>query len=408
MGSLGLGRKDEEGMNRTYDPQGNREGTLYDANGNRTCCDLMGMPGYPPQETQADLVYHPGLPAYYQGKGNGATQIGFSKPLKQVFRGQLQEPLVREDLDEIELDSSELVIGADKRLYEPRRGLIDCITPVVVKGTPGHVYVDTIDWDSFPPMGQLAHLFDEFFSKYDREVLMIVGKLRNGSGWLFHVPKQTGSAGLVEWAATDGEMEWFSGLAKWIGTIHVHPGAWCTPSKTDVDDWAEPEKTGLHLIFGRNADYTINGAIAGRTFELEAGSLKGLARIHVEWTTSGRRPLNELLLKPNSIRVHGLGGKKWNKFGNHKQYQSQMPIKGTPHNADNGEQTDFVEWMFNQGGMLKVRPEQLCSMKIVPHNGSYYLVTQAKWLEVQEWANNLVDIPEAKNLTIYPVKGGRM
>jgi len=233
---------------------------------------------------------------------------------------------------------------------------------------------------------------------------MIVGKKRDGSGWLYHIPRQEGSLGLVTWTAPDGEMDWFSRLARWVGTIHIHPGSGCTPSTTDIDDWAEPEKSGLHVIFGRDQSFTVNGAIAGRTFELDEGSLVKVTRTAVEWTTSGRRPLNELLLQPKPVRVvHDSKG--WTHFGNRKQYQSHMPIRGTRHEEDDSR--DFVTWMFDQGGMLKIGQEQLGSMRVVFHQGSYYMVTLAKWLEVQEWAKDLVDIPSAKRLSIYPVKGGR-
>lgn len=389
---------------RTYDSQGNRPGTLYDFNGTRASCEGVSMMGYPSQEVED------GLPDYYRNLGIGTTKSGIglvkSTVFKPLFRGVLQDTLLRPDLDEINLASSDLVLGADKRLYETRRGLIDCLAPVVPKGKPGQVYVNEVDWDSFPPMSQLAYLFDEFFSKYDREVLMIVGKRRDGNGWLFHVPKQTGSAGLVEWSASDGEMAWFSRIARWIGTIHIHPGAWCTPSTTDINDWAEPEKTGLHMIFGRNQDFTINGSIAGRTFELDSGTLNDITREIVQWTTSGRRPLDELLLVPTPIVI---SSKKWSKFGSRPIGAGfeQSNSTNKPLASHTGETSSFVTWMFNQGGMFKVSPEDLGSMKIVPHEGSYYLVTKAKWLEIQSWANNLVDIPVAKNLSIYPVKGGK-
>lgn len=358
--------------------------------------DLTRVAGYPSEATQAD-DWDDCLPYHYQ------ERVGFQSvgTFKQTFHGHLQEALSRDKLDEMTLDGSGLVIGVDKRLYEPRQGLIDCMAPAVVKGEPGSVYVSEVDWDSFPPLEELASLFDQFFSKYTREVLMIVGKKRDGSGWLYHIPKQEGSLGLVTWKSTDGEMDWFSRQARWIGTIHIHPGNDCTPSTTDIDDWAEPEKSGLHVIFGRDQDFTVNGAIAGRTFELNSGSLKGVKRDSVLWTTSGRRPLGELLLQPKPVKVFSY--KKGRTLLGKKE-QKRVSVSETP--ADKSD--DFVTWVFSQGGMLKIGQGQLGSMRIVFHQGSYYLVTLSRWIELQEWAKNLVDIPKAKRLAIYPVKGGNV
>lgn len=386
---------------------------IYDANGNRADghTGLTCVPGYPSRDTQAD-IWNGTLPSHHRKKGNGATHIGFQSVHKPVFRGQLQVAMEREELDEIVLDGSGLVIGVDKRLYEPRRGLIDCLAPVTATGKSGSVYVNQVNWDSFPPLDQLAFLFDEFFSKYDREVLMIVGEKRDGSGWLFHVPKQEGSTGLVTWTASDGEMEWFSGLARWVGTIHVHPGNSCIPSSTDIDDWAEPEKSGLHVIFGRNGDYTINGAIAGKTFELNSGTLKDYVRTLVEWTTSGRRPLNELLLQPKPVKVlwpdkkHEQSKKdRWTHFGN--QNQIHMP----KHSTSDGDESNFVTWMLERGGVstIKIEQSQLGSMRVVFHKGSYYMMTLTAWLDMKSWGEELVDtMPPVKRLSIYPVKGGKM
>lgn len=389
------------------------ESGLRDEDGIDLCTDLTCVPDYPPESTRADM-WNERFPNHYQedepygrsGFPREVTKIGFRSTTmyKPAFRGQLQQALERSELDEIDLDGLGLVIGVDKRLYEPRQGLIDCLAPVVAKGDPGRVYVNEIDWNSFPPRGELAYLFDEFFSKYNREVLMIVGQRRDGQGWLYHIPRQEGSMALVTWSATNGEMDWFSRQARWIGTIHIHPGSSCTPSTTDIDDWAEPEKTGLHVIFGRNGDYTINGAIAGRTFELNKGTLKDYARTVVEWTTSGRRPLNKLLLRSKPVKVV-CSRKDWTHLGN--KNPKHMPIQRTPHESANKE--DFVSWMFNQGGMLKIGQEQLGSMRIVFYRDSYYIVTLPQWLNVQARAKGLIeDLPKAKRLSIYPVKGGRM
>lgn len=393
MGTTGSNEKGGIRMSghRKYDSNGNRPGTRrYNGRILTGGTNLTRLAGCP-------------LPDHY--RGTGPTRIGFGRGIHGTpsVSGILQIPLQRHDLDECTLEKSGLVLGKNKRLYESRRGLIDCMAEVKATGTAGQVYVDKVDWKSFPPMGELAFLFDKFFSKFDREVLMIVGWKRDGTGWMYHVPRQEGSSGLVTWSSTESEMAWFSKHSKWIGTLHVHPGTDCTPSQTDVDDWAEPCKSGLHVIFGRQQGYTINGSIAARTFQVESGTLSTTKRIPVGWTTSGRRPLMEILLQPPPVKIF-----QRNRLHGSDRYRSPgSVVKYVPTTSSH---SDFVDWVLAQTGILRVEKDQIESLRLVSHNGSYYLVTLDKWSEVQKEfkPRNEGTLPVARRLSIYTVRGDKI
>lgn len=311
------------------------------------------------------------------------------------FKGEGQALLATGDLEE-NLDfenkafpSSGKVVGVDNRVYEPRLGLIECLAPAKVGEDSPKVYVDGVDWDSFPPYGELAYLFDNFFSHYDREVLMLVGKKRDGSGWLYHVPEQEGSCGSVEWKADDNEMGEFSDWAQWVGTIHIHPGIGCEPSQTDIDDWAEPEKSGLHLVFGRNGSYTISGAIAGRTFPLLDGEVEGVPRIAVEYTTSSGRTLEELLKKPVATVVR----KKSHKLLEHHD---------APSLSGFGARLDVaLRW----ADAFPVEAEEMEDLRVISHDSRYYLMTPDQWDKVESWCDS-EEIPKVRTLRIRQAKGG--
>ncbi|KKK83393.1 hypothetical protein LCGC14_2793830, partial [marine sediment metagenome] len=161
------------------------------------------------------------------------------------YKGVGQSLLEVSDLKKVDLSSTSLVLGKDKRVYEERHGLIECLAPARTVGDDPSVYVSDVNWASFPPAGELAWLFHNFFSQYeDREVVMLMGRRRDGNGHSYHVPEQVGTCGGVKWDADNEEMGEFQDRADWIGTIHSHPGSCCGASQTDIDDWANPEKSG--------------------------------------------------------------------------------------------------------------------------------------------------------------------
>lgn len=173
----------------------------------------------------------------------------------------------------------DVMVGSDLRLYRRAKGVLDLIVPCEPRDkTTPVVWFGSVDKTKWPPMGQLAYLFDKFLSKYSREVMYVVGELHDGSGFLFMVPDQLGDSGSIEWADPEG-MDWFATRAKFIGTAHIHPGESCSPSTTDVDDWKEPVKSGVHIVFGRNGDYTVSASIAGHVLRCDKGNIKDVTRV---------------------------------------------------------------------------------------------------------------------------------
>lgn len=316
-------------------------------------------------------------------------------------KGTLQEFMPTSDLEKVDLHTTDLVVGEDNHLYAPRFGLIEGLAVKEPTTDEAHVYVDRIDWESYPPIEELAYLFDIFFKEFDREVLMLVGKKRDYSDcWLYHVPQQIGSPGHVEWTADDEEMGMFTDVAKWIGTIHIHPGADCTPSQTDIDDWAEPEKSGLHLIFGRNGSFAIYGSIAGSTFKVYGGHLtENVERSEVPYTTSRGRSLEVLLAKPKP------------KPKPEPQKATVCPLSDfgldwevLTSRSSVGEEKSYVERNLHIMRISPINHDELQSLQMVFHGGRYYILTRAQYTTLGELCSDVCPIPMAGNLSIRSIK----
>ncbi|KKN80406.1 hypothetical protein LCGC14_0329990 [marine sediment metagenome] len=318
--------------------------------------------------------------------------------------GGMQDMLKLDDLVKIDLKTTSLVVGEDKQVYDRRFGLIECLAPAKVGKDSPKVYVDKIDWNSFPPMEELAWLYDNFFSKYDREVVMLVGFHRTSPTWLYYVPLQEGTAGQVTWKASDEEMGEFGDLARWIGTIHVHPSNSCSPSSTDVEDWAEPEKSGLHLIFGRDGSYTINGAIAGKTFQLEEGSLEEVDRTKVDFVTSGGRSLEDLLTIPKRIVVRKTRSVQV-RADLHKRIEGFEELKKAKSVEGKEEGLDFVESTMGIIEAFKVNPQSLGDLRIVFYNDNWYIMTAVQYGQLSAWCDRVCSTPTGSRLRIRPRKG---
>ena len=314
----------------------------------------------------------------------------------------MQDMLTLDDLVKIDLGTTSLVVGEDKRVYDRRFGLIECLAPAKIGKDSPKVYVDKIDWDSFPPMEELAWLYDNFFSKYDREVVMLVGIHRTSPTWLYYVPLQEGTSSQVTWKASDEEMGEFGKLARWIGTIHVHPGNNCSPSSTDIEDWAEPEKSGLHLIFGRDGSYTINGAIAGKTFQLVEGSLEGVDRTKIDLVTSGGRSLEDLLTIPKPIVVRESRSARVRAdldLGGFEGITKTKPLE------DEEDSLDFVESAMEIIEAFKVHPQLLEDLRIVFYNDNWYIMTEAQHGQLSAWCDRVCTTPTGSRLRIVSREG---
>lgn len=334
--------------------------------------------------------------SYFDG-----DEVGFHSCTPKM-RGESQELMRVEELDKIDLSETTLVLGTDKRVYEERLGLIECLAPAMVDKVDPSVYVKRIAWDDFPPLGELAWLFDNFFYHYDREVLMLMGRRRDRTGWLYHVPEQTGSCGFVKWEAEDREMELFQEKARWIGTIHIHPGVGCKPSQTDVDDWAEPEKSGLHLVFGRDGSYTISGAISRRTFPLLDGGLDGVKRVAVEYTTYKGRTLEEVLKEPEPF-VSQFDRASQIVVAERTSAKIIGPKAHTPRTSSGDE--DFMEFALGDVGALPVRYYELDSLRVIQHKGKFHILTLVQWVDLAAWCKDACDMPKAKMLRLKPTRG---
>jgi proteasome lid subunit RPN8/RPN11 len=337
----------------------------------------------------------------------GGTGVSGFSPMKERFDGQVQEFMFTEDLDTIDPVQENLVVGADKVVYEAKDGLIKCLSPVKPSEVDPLVYVEEIDWDSFPPIEELAHLYDEFFDKYPQEVLMVVGRLRDGSGWLYHVPEQEGSGGGVKWDAKDGEMEDFHNKARWVGTIHSHPGFNSSPSGIDVDEWAEPEKSGLHVIFGKGGSFTVSGAISGRTFVLYEDSLDRVERVPVEFTTSLGRDLDEVLKTPPQVHHFYEGGSCLTELVKNVD-DADEPVVLTYHSGYSREENtdvaeEMMDWTEQSMDAISVSgftKQELADVKVVRHNGLFYLMSAKKYEKLAYWCDKVCPTPTATSLCI--------
>jgi proteasome lid subunit RPN8/RPN11 len=311
-----------------------------------------------------------------------------------------------DDFEELDVAGDKVWVGANNRVYEERFGLIDCLAPVKLPPEDSTVYVEGVRWGDFPPHGELAWLYDNFFRLYDREVLMLVGKKRDGTGWLYHVPEQTGTAGEVTWEAEDGEMGIFSKQASWVGTIHIHPGTGCQPSQTDVDDWAKPDKSGLHVIFGRDGSYAIYGAIAGQTFPLRReGSLRGIVRVHVSFSTSQGRRLKTILKKPKPVvkrTRHVRLAPKDPPSVAHPQSAGVVPEEEPRYDYV----YDYAEETLDDVGALAIDEDQLLDLRILPYKGRYYLMTKEQEEEFDSQSCGASPLPPTRELCVVGIGTG--
>jgi proteasome lid subunit RPN8/RPN11 len=194
-----------------------------------------------------------------------------------------------------------LMIGYDHRVYRKATGMVELICEAEpAEDTKAGVWIGNVRWDDYPPMGYLATLFDNFLSKYDREVMFVVGKRykpKDGNKWFCMVPYQEGTAGSISWKDKEG-MDWFLERARFLGTVHIHPDSWCDPSSVDIEHWSEKPCSGLHVIFGRDGSFTVHGSIAGHVVRLGDGDVKDTKRIEAPLFTSRNRKLKKLLKKP--------------------------------------------------------------------------------------------------------------
>lgn len=224
----------------------------------------------------------------------------WGEPEKEV--GQLQE---LKDVEEFRKSSAEeeVEVGPGPWVYRRWEGVAKALVPIETPPEGLQVYVEEIDWGLLPPRGELSCLYHSLFKKYDREILVVMGRSRTEDKCLYFVPRQTGTSGGVDWEA-DEDIDEFNKVARWVGTIHIHPGGMSPDASTvDVEEWAAPEKSGLHIILGRNETFQVYLAVAGRTIHVLTESLKDVRQVKVTVCTSQGKPLEELLRKPKPVET---------------------------------------------------------------------------------------------------------
>lgn len=326
------------------------------------------------QQTVAEMIE-----AWDQEDALEEIDMDFDTTTYQKYKGLGQEMKRIGELDVIDFESNDPlpIVGLDNRVYEMRHGLIECLAPVKLdKGDPD-VYVKKIDWSRFPPETELSHLFETFFSQYDREVLMLVGWCRDGSGCRYHVPWQEGTAGRVTWKADLSEMGEFQSECFWVGTIHSHPGNSSRPSQTDIDDWALPEKSGLHLIFAKDGTYKIHGAIAGRTFEVGSGTVSDTSPTEGYITTSRNQPYKDLLTRPAPVVLKSR--KKWvTSLPRTRVTTGQWAAKAMPTYATSSNLGTWVECL-EAAGALGVEYQDSLDLSLVMTEDSMFILTPDQW-----------------------------
>jgi hypothetical protein len=293
----------------------------------------------------------------------------------EYAEGHFQSERTVEDVPGV----GKMFIGKDLRLYRRTNGLMSLIAPAdPVKDSKPGLWIDKVEWGDFPPLGQVKDLQERFFSKFDREVMVLIGKKWDDSGWFFMVPRQVGTACSIEWADKEG-VQWFLRFGRYIGTIHVHPGGDATPSSVDRAWWAEREASGLHMVLGRTGRYTMSGSCAGYTVELLDGTLdEAPTVIPATLYTSMNRPVKELLLVPpppqkTVWRGHTQGRQRFN----FRKYNQER------HGKDaGGRGNEYREVITRVGGML-VHPRDIEDMRVlILPDGTHTIVTAHQWMRI--------------------------
>ncbi len=288
----------------------------------------------------------------------------------------------------------DVMVGADLRLYRQTHGLLELIVPCEPrKKTKPGLWYKSVKREDYPPLSELVYLFDTFLSKYTREVMFVVGRRYDNNEFYYMVPAQVGTAGGIEWNDKKG-MEWFSEVARFLGTVHVHPGFGASPSSTDVNHWKEKSCSGLHVIFGRNGSFTIHASVAGFVVKIEEGETDKVERAKVVLHTSQNLKLKKLLLKPPPVQIakttfrktqrhlnfptkaEAAAGFDWEKFLD--QYQ---PTK-----------VDAVTNVLEGVGAFTADPTEedhtAISLRILRHKGRTWVMSEEQYLDYLQsiWA----------------------
>ena len=160
------------------------------------------------------------------------------------------------EVGRIKVGETEYRVGEDLHLYAPFEGIGGVRGLERASKDGGKTLFEKPT--RLPPIEQMLTLYEGFFSKYDREVMVFWGWDRTKPDRpLFMIPKQTGTSGSVEWDDKRA-MAAFVQRVEYAGTIHVHPGMSNTPSWTDYGNWKKDG--GLHFIWARNRTLNVTAS----------------------------------------------------------------------------------------------------------------------------------------------------
>lgn len=251
-----------------------------------------------------------------------------------------------------EIEERGLWIGDDHRVYQITNGLIKAFLPA---GTPGEPFAQFmgIDEDKLLEPQRVRHLFDMVMSKYQRETwLWWFAHRQHPKTFKVMIPRQRGTSASVNIEDADTALEQIGPDYRFVGTIHTHPGAWCDPSGTDLETWAKPEFSGLHMILGRNGHFTLNVALLGRHWKYPEGELP-LESWDTPWETQDNKPLDETLLEPKvEPKVFSSYGHNWDsaesRYLKWSKENTSKPFRGgAPFGASPFHQISFWEKRVN-------------------------------------------------------------
>lgn len=294
----------------------------------------------------------------------------YRKPSRALKDGEV--------VPEVDLSDQEYV-AEDYRVWEICDGIISYDKPKVLPTPTNDCIITNVDWTRVPTLSVLAKLYQIFFSKVvDREVAMIYGENLTGGGHTFVVPQQEGSMGGVKYDDPVA-IEQLMVKARWLGSLHVHPGSGHTPSGTDVQDWLRPEASGLHIIFDRDAGFGIYAVVAGTITSVYTGApgiLLKAKKVTVRYERSGGKPLLDLLQKsapPTPITVVTSSG-----------------VITTP--IDRGTHPS-LKVLRGHGGFY-VSNQEVPKLRLIKANWGYWIMSEAQWARAQK------SMPNVKGLSM--------
>lgn len=232
-----------------------------------------------------------------------------------------------------QVEAEGLCILSDLRVYRRTKGRIVASVPVAPRTSSASGLLHDRDESDLPPLDQIRAMADWMLT-YGRETLVWIGKDRKEPNtWHFMVPDQVGTGASVDYDDPDGSTAaTLAAKARWIGSIHSHPGNSSSPSGVDIDNWRKGDCSGFHYIVARDYSYTLCAVVGGCTWTLRTGQLPDEAA-DVGYDTAGGKPLDEILREPKYTTPTYSYGKHW--WDDHDDWPSRYRGGETIDSGDN-------------------------------------------------------------------------